>query len=161
MEGERFDAIARTMVGTTRRRAVRLLGGGALGGALLLVERNDAAARCPHSRRCGKHHCCPKGQLCGDKATNLCVTGAGTCPKKSDICAGIGEDFCGGGAVGSCWCVQSTTGATRCANSASINCANACSDDAACASLSPTAFCANVVGAGCCASPACALPCPS
>ncbi len=52
MDGERFDAIAKRLATSiTRRAALRLLGGGALGALGLEGWANDAAARCPAYKR--------------------------------------------------------------------------------------------------------------
>lgn len=94
MDDDRFDAIARTLgEGSSRRAALRLLAGGALGTALGWFGREDVGAqddaeddpevtdakkrkrrgnkkRCPAGRKCGQK-CCKPGLICrGGKCQN-------------------------------------------------------------------------------------------
>jgi hypothetical protein len=167
MEADRFDRLARALhAGGSRRVALQILTGGAIAGAAALLGDDEAAAGCPRSRRCGKGNCCPKGQLCGDKASKTCVTGQGTCAAGEDFCAGVGFGDCAStvGSPESCRCYTSIHGKTRCGSQFFLNgggCGTPCSKDAECRALFPNvpgAFC--VKTAGCCANGnACAAPC--
>jgi hypothetical protein len=105
MDTQRFDEITRTLAAaTSRRTALKLLGGGALAslGALLRPEgagacrrfkspcssgsqccsgRCSAAGRCacPTGRkRCGDR-CCPAGQTCCDPLCGTCTPPGAVC----------------------------------------------------------------------------------
>ena len=60
MDADRFDSLVRTLGSTTRRRALPLLAGGALGSLWALLRREDASAAC---RGVGKP-CTRSGQCC-------------------------------------------------------------------------------------------------
>jgi len=169
MDIKRFDRLARDVnqVGT-RRGALRLLGGGALAGAAALLGSEPAAARCKTPRRCGRHNCCPKGQICGDKATKTCVTGQGTCAAGDNRCADEtktcnGNDLCG--------CLPGKEdGKTRCVSLISLG--GCCGSDAHCVANNPDvpgAVCINIdacINEGCPDNAEtfngdCYAPCPS
>jgi len=134
MDTEQFDRLAREVnqVGT-RRGALRLLSGGTLAGALALVGGEPAAARCRGPRKCGRHNCCRKGEICGDKTTKTCVTGKGTCSAGDDYCADRTKT-CNDNAL--CGCLPTKEGGnTRCVSVIALG--GCCSTDANCAENRP------------------------
>jgi len=141
MDTKQFDRLARDVnqVGT-RRGALRLLGGGVLAGALALFGSEAADARCHGPRKCGRHHCCPKGEICGDKATKTCVAGQGTCSAGDSFCLDS-ENTCNGNDL--CGCLQrKEDGKTRCVSLLSLG--GCCGTDADCVIANP-----DVPGAAC------------
>jgi hypothetical protein len=101
---------------------------------------------------------CDPGDLC---VSTVCVTGQGTCANGDSVC--VNATTCNTG----CTCLQSTSGATRCAGDAFPGC-DVCQTDAECAALHPTVpgvFCGATPGfCACSANPAntrCVPPCPN
>ncbi|CAA9582508.1 MAG: hypothetical protein AVDCRST_MAG19-4204 [uncultured Thermomicrobiales bacterium] len=98
MDDRRFDDLARALSGgpAPRRAALRLLGGGALGGLLAVLGREDAAAACrAPSKVCARDsQCCSK--RCSRKGRCLC-TKAAHCPKPARACE---VAVCAGGRCG-------------------------------------------------------------
>jgi hypothetical protein len=88
MDHQRFDAITRAMAGgTSRRRVLKGLAGGALGGLVALVGMGDAEARrCrPIGRNCRAHADC-----CTDHCNNDGDLYQCTCPPGLGDCDGDG-----------------------------------------------------------------------
>lgn len=65
MDKERFDSLARAMAtGKSRRDVLKLLSGGAAGGALAVTAFDDASAEC-HAISCSSDaNCCPGAPYC-------------------------------------------------------------------------------------------------
>jgi hypothetical protein len=105
MDGERFDAITKAVGGTitSRRGALRLLGGGALGGILSEVGRDaqvDARKRCRKvGQRCHRHNCC--SGHCGADTSGYRSCRIAACVPLGGACNGnLGNtDCCQGGCV--------------------------------------------------------------
>jgi hypothetical protein len=96
----RFDRLTRLFGGTgSRRSALAALAG-------LGVATEEAAARCPRSRRCGRT-CCPRGKTCCDDERGTCCDDrvdccnpgrGGTCCARGTRCASpfgsrVGDDW--------------------------------------------------------------------
>ena len=90
MDGKRFDAMARALGGaaTGRRGALRLLGGGALGGLVGGFgrgERVDARRRCRKvGQHCHRHDCC-SGNCAADYLGNRSCRIA-ACVAEGEVC---------------------------------------------------------------------------
>ena len=72
MDGPRFDEWVRATArqGATRRAALRLMAGGALGGLLVRFGLGEAAAACARvGQRCARNYDCCDGEYCH---TNRC-----------------------------------------------------------------------------------------
>ena len=87
MDSRQFDALARTVAsGTTRRRVVRLIGGGGVAGALSMLgfrdvqgqEAGEEDARC----RGAGERCDRDGQCCAER----CISGQCTCKGPRGSC---------------------------------------------------------------------------
>lgn len=150
MDTDRFDALARSLTtGRSRRGAVRLLAAGTLSGAAALLRGQDTTARCRSSRRCGLQNCCPKGQICGDKASQTCVTGKGTCSAGDNRCDDPTK-MCNDYEL--CGCLPTKEGKTRCVSLLTLG--SCCGKDADCAESHP-----DVPGAVCMAPSDCNTDC--
>ena len=168
-----FDELSRAIAGTsTRRGALRILAGGALGGlaALFGLREAEAAPDCYEaghhcgndksccSGNCCNHVCCAAGQTCG--ANGQCQ---GAAP-----CAGV---ICGGNCINcatglintqNCQCVQCVApcpaGQTACANSC-CPAGQVCSNNACCSPITtcPSGQCGTISN-GCGGTLACECP---
>jgi len=81
VDSRKFDALARAVaVGTTRRGAVRILGGGALASALSLPGLRGVGAQEPADARCrgAGERCKRDGQCCAERCINRQCTCKGT-----------------------------------------------------------------------------------
>ena len=117
MDGERFDAIAKATATTSRRGALRLLAGGALGGLLTRLGPEDAAAACAGTVHCNGTNCsaCP-GTVCGPDPNRWCCLEHGAvCRTSSQCCSGRCKKK-PGAKRGRCKCPAGTTtcGTTGC-----------------------------------------------
>lgn len=97
MDGERFDAIAKTLAVTSRRRALMAAGGGLM--AVVLGRSVEGAA----------------AQQIGPLADDL------VCAREPVLCNRRGERAAVCGANGSCRCIKLANGDNRCVN-ANIQC---------------------------------------
>jgi hypothetical protein len=190
MDASRFDDLLRALASAaSRRRFVAALPGGLVAIGALLPSGEDAAAgcnkRCGQCKRCKSGRCRPRqnGTACKNDSTRQCcdgkccergdicvrgkcVTGQGTCADGEDTCD-VASSSCNGVAEDECTCVQTTSGATRCAANERIGDCGECQDDAFCKqTYGPTAFCADIGHGACgCKPPAdgpawCMRPCP-
>jgi hypothetical protein len=150
VDAKRFDRLVNDInrIGS-RRGALRLLGGGALAGALALLGREETAARCrPRSRKCGQGVCCPMGEICGDRATQTCVTGKGTCRTGANVCENSAKT-CNDNEL--CGCLPAKEGGkTRCVSL--ILLAGCCATDAQCVISNPGFPGAVCIDVGACTS---------
>ena len=186
MDADRFDALLRSLTSAASRRG--LVSG--LAGGLLAVfaasqtgqEALAACGRCGQCERCRNGRCRPKQnqtpcgaddtrQCCGGRCCgrgdicvrDKCVTGQGTCADGADTCL-LTNAACNGVDDDECTCVQTASGATRCAENARIGDCGECENDDFCRqTYGPRAFCADI-GHGTCGCPAatpnwCMLPC--
>ena len=128
MDADRFDAWTQSLVGPgSRRHALRLLAGGALGGLLGLAGAGEeAAARCPRRKRTGKLCTGPAGccsGICGCVNGQDCTCRKPTC-SATDGAACVGTTGCCDGkctAQGKCaisggGCTPACTGGRTCEN---------------------------------------------
>ncbi|MFL6043169.1 MAG: Hint domain-containing homing endonuclease [Gaiellales bacterium] len=145
-DASRLDVYARTLsAATTRRAALRLLAGGALGAVLPRFSADEAAAACVRAGKRLKHgqRCCPNAARSGGRCVCRSDDAAGTCTGRcgtvqdncgravdcGNTCAGT--DTCGGGgAANVCGCTpepRATTCSGRCGAEK-----NNCSQDVYC-----------------------------
>ena len=164
MDGNRFDDATRALAAagtTSRRQALRLLAGSALGGVLVLLGRGEAAAACQaNGTRCKEGKQCCSGRCVRKPGTDKKVCrraiGQSICTIENDSCGATQKDCAEPGSGDSCLCYVTTRGVSVCASSASTR---TCSTDLECAEEF------DVPGARCirCAfnatGRACALPC--
>ncbi len=168
MDSRRFDHLTRMLVteSPTRRGALRLLAGGAVGAVLGVLQPAGTDAvhfGCRHvGRRCDRARQCCSGLCQGPRGNKTCrAHDEGTCLLVQDACGPEGDhgNGCGTGVreeLGSCHCLITTGGASYCADGR--YCAP-CQRDKECA----RAY--GVPGAACVACPncpdgtMCALPC--
>lgn len=90
MDDRRFDALVRTLVTgpASRRAALRLLAGGALGGLLPSLGVREAAAGCAGTLACPAGDCTGcKGTVCGPHQ-KCCRPHDAVCTNKSQCCSG-------------------------------------------------------------------------
>src|SRR5215218_2561298 len=97
MDGSRFDQIARTLVVGSRRRALKGLVGGVLGG---LLARPGAAAVAPGCRGAGED-CAADADCCAGRcsadargepsATRCCLPKGRRCERGGQCCSGAGS----------------------------------------------------------------------
>jgi hypothetical protein len=132
-DANRLDVYARTLsAATTRRAALRLLAGGALGAVLPRFSADEAAAACVRVGKRPKHgqRCCPdavrSGRRCVCLSDDAAATCTGRCGTVQDNCVRAvdcgntcsGTDTCGGGgAANVCGCTpepRATTCSGRC-----------------------------------------------
>ena len=128
MDGSRFDALTKTLgTALTRRGVTRLLGGLSLGGVLVTLDSDEAAALLSGGAKCTKGSECKSGK-CLSNSTCSCSKAFPTCKQPSNPCKKATCDFdtkkcvtsnkkngtaCGSGTCqnGSCVC-----GSTTCAS---------------------------------------------
>ncbi len=129
MDGNRFDALTRSLSNeTSRRRVLKGLLGGAAGGALSLagLRRAGATHGRPAGATCIRNEHCASG-LC-DPQTRRC-----TCPGGTTACGGTCvSTACPAGATlsnASCQCVCTATGQPPCGTGAAAVC---CAEDLGC-----------------------------
>ncbi len=98
MDGHCFDDLTRALAeGTTRRRVLRGLAGGALAGAAALLERSPVTADgCKgEGKACKKDEQCCSGLVCipptGAQAT---AKSESTCQPPPPTCGGFGQPCC-------------------------------------------------------------------
>ena len=180
MDARRFDALLLSLFGSpSRRDALRLLAGAALGGGFVLLAGSRAETRRRRRRRKRKKRggprcspACGAGMRC---AAGTCVVGQGTCPEGAGNCA-AGSEFVPCAlqpqqVEENCLCRTSTEGQTRCADQGAIDervVCGQCGSSAECARLYPAipgVFCLLVTGEpGACCAPGtrgmCQAPCP-
>jgi len=174
MDATRFDALARTLTGSSRRG---VLGGLLLGGTVGLAGLTQAEAKKKHKKR-RKTKCAPPtikcGNACFDPSTDpancgrcgnacaasqvctggTCVTGIGTCAAGTNVCLNPLAGNCNGDPE--CFCLLAQGGATRCARYSDQPSLRLCEADADCADRGAGAFCprySNSCGG------ICAIPC--
>lgn len=125
-------------------------------------------ACCPAARSCGTV-CCDADQVCADPDAAICVTGQGTCETGANSCGAAGNlSLCNG--TNQCFCVQDTSGNTRCAipiEGISVADCGDCTNDSDCELLFPDVvgvFCGKDASGTNCGCPAgqniCGAPCP-
>ena len=155
-----FDALARTLAATrSRRRALGLLAGGALGGAMALLGRGEAAAACGTvGQPCdATRRCCP-GAACADNGRCRCKPGLTDCGGR---CRNLQTDENNCGKCGRVCAAGRTCCAGRCVNTANAEahcgkCGKACRADQIC--VGGTCLCPN--GTVPCQN-ACVAACPN
>ena len=144
MDGSRFDYLTKILAaGTSRRRALKDLLGGASGGALSLVglRRAGASHGRPLGATCMRNEHCASG-LC-DPATRRC-----TCLEGTTACGGQCVTTCPAGATpsgSSCQCVCTATGQPPCGTGAATVC---CAEGEACVAGACQALAAGTCTAG-------------
>ena len=162
MDGERFDAITRRLAaGASRRGALRLLAGGALGGLLARLGPQEAAATHAGCRHNGAS-CARAGQCCSgrcDSGTCRPCTKAGQCPQPANpcqraVCTGTGRcalrdkptgTACGEGQVccgGVCTVLGTNANCGGCGESCERTC-QACTGAGTCAAANEGAPCSD------------------
>ncbi len=109
----------------------------------------DLTTNSAHCGSCGK--ACGATQLC-DRGT--CVTGIGTCAAGANLC--LGPMAPGVSCNGSCVCIPTQAGATRCVQPP-LAPTEPCTADGDCAGFGPGAFCTPVVEL--CGTRFCVSPC--
>ena len=128
MNADRFDTLTKRVV--QRRNALQLLAGGTLMGALAVGSQDQAEARCPRSRRCGKGTCCPRGERCANPDTQVCVVPTASNP--DPICAGTpsccSTRKCGRG----CICQTTIEGGGFCYRKGKTACGETCTASSDC-----------------------------
>ena len=156
MEGTRFDLLARTMAGRTRRRFLTGLAG-TLGLAVVVESDAEAGKRNKHSKlKRNAYGCVDVGKPCRGNSANCCsgvcngkkpkkgkkdrsrcvAHNTGACQEGFDACKGV-DVTCGTGGL----CLETTGKASFCGDPDTDVCA-ACSRDADCeAMLGPGAAC--------------------
>jgi hypothetical protein len=149
----RFDDLTKIIAAgaTTRRRAIKLLAGTVLGGALARVRLGPGTAGAAGCRRVGEGcrsaaKCC-SGVCRGPKGKKTCrAHGVGTCRPEQDFC--LEEDgFCNG--TDECICLTTTGGALFCAAAGGI--CTVCERDRDCLELGfpPGSACVRLSGGRC------------
>ena len=164
MDGKLFDDATRALAApgaASRRQALRLLVGSALGGALVLLGRGGAAAACrANGTGCREGKQCCSGRCARKPGTDKKVCrraiGQSICTIEDDSCTAATKGCEAPGSGDTCFCYVTTRGVSVCASSASTR---TCSTVPECAEMF------DVPGARCirCAfnatGRACALPC--
>ena len=172
MDADRFEALLHSLIQSpSRRGALRLLAGAALGGALGWRGLADTEAgkrhkRCKHCgpcKRCKKGKCKPKsnGQACDDGGT--CQSGRCVppfCAGRNSCQDGNAITTCQASGAALCFCtVTAQTGSPFCA----LNAAGSGQEDCLVTPCPPGETCVDFTGGGCTDNPmggtACALPC--
>jgi hypothetical protein len=126
------------------------------------ADLKACGTRCIAKSICCTHADCGERRLC---VNGICIIGQGTCAAGRNACLGVNPTtMCNRTASPLCYCVQSTTGQTRCGHFAlSVTCGE-CLDDADCARIHPSApgaFCMQSdTTCGCVGSTYCVAPCP-
>lgn len=176
MDRERFDALTRRFAvdpAPSRRGMLRRLVGGALV-VLLGSPEVGVAGQAEAGRKRGNGRCSGLAKAC--KRDAQCCSGRcrkkkcrrarsappspfqGTCPAGADSCGGGGNVLCAvPGSQSLCGCLQTTAGATFCADFAVDDCTG-CASDADCAGGVPGSACVRIGGCGPCAA-TCKAPC--
>jgi hypothetical protein len=116
MDAKHFNRFARLLVTASRRRLLGGLPYAALGGLVGLGGVEEAAARCPRARRCGRHcckacfmqrdgdtgepdfrFCCPAGAVCPNpqgRQFDLCCYADEVCRPDGTCCRTCGDVCC-------------------------------------------------------------------
>lgn len=160
MDADRFDRFA-SNVGraTTRRGALRLLAGGALGAVLSVLGLAGVGANHTGCRHVGKP-CARKAQCC----SGVCKgpTGAKTCRAHHVGTCQAGQDWCTQGAAASCGppclCFV-TTGKARFCGRPTLFCAT-CARDKDCQGVTGTGSACMECAAACAEGTGCVPHCP-
>jgi hypothetical protein len=165
MDADRFDALARSLMGVapSRRQVFTGLAGSILATRATPLGFGEAGAthfgcvhvgkRCTHTRQCCSSRC---------KHGRCRAHHEGSCTAAKDVCL-TGEFGCGGG---SCVCKRTTGGANFCAVFGADSCME-CSTDAECADAfaAPGAACIDANHGNCLcpngSTTLCARPCPT
>lgn len=173
MDGTRFDAMAKARIAgsASRRGALRLLAGGALGLARQRLSRSGAAAQedeavgCLHfGRPCRRPGQCCSGVCRGKRGKETCrAHDAGTCRPNQNVCEQGNGAACNG--TLRCQCLATTGGARFCALGDAGACA-VCHRDRDCVAqgFGARSACVRVGGCDACAAEGgtlCAVPCSS
>ena len=140
MDHDRFDALARSLGDVaTRRHALRLLVGSALGAALGLLGGDGARAThggaCKHvDRRCANDRDCCSGRCRRGRCRK--TTDPDPACAGGDGCSGGVAIWCGPGGSMDCWCATTVEGGGICNwdNGCGAECATSadCGPDAVC-----------------------------
>jgi hypothetical protein len=182
MDDQRFDALAKTLSRTSRRRALRLFAGGALGAALTRVGLSSAGAQDGTvtasgsgggtGDRCNDSHDCKRGlRCCGSRCRSISTdeNNCGSCGTKCGAgetcvnggcfrnCRSARQGVCNTNACGSlCGCNTTLSGAGVCESLR-----GSCTDARACNSNSDCRSGQLCVNDSCCAGKpkVCARPC--
>jgi hypothetical protein len=188
MDAARFDTLLRSLAAASSRRGLLTgLAGSLLAALAAPLGGNEAMAACGGgcgqcercrngrcrpkqnetpcgsnaTRQCCDGRCCERGDIC---VRGKCVTGQGTCADGADTCL-LGNAACNGVDDHECTCVQTASGATRCAENSRIGDCGECDSDEFCReTYGAKAFCADI-GHGTCGCPPatpnwCMRPCP-
>jgi len=83
VDGQRFDDLTRSVTGISRRHALRLVAGGAIGGLATLLDR-DGAAACRRIRRA----CTRDNQCCSGRCDSQRGRCQGSCRNGQKLCNG-------------------------------------------------------------------------
>ena len=157
MDGDRFDALARSLAAhRPRRAALRALAGAALAGPLALVGAREAAARCLRNGEACRRgpQCCSgvcrrgeNGKKCRAAPSQL------TCTVERDVCAQGSAARCGPPG-NECYCWVTARGASFCGGNDGAYGAASCDECAGAGRV-----CVRGGGAFCDGPVACVLPC--
>lgn len=103
MDGQRFDALTKSLSSTSRRRALRLLAGGALGGVLAKVGLAEAAAQetAAVGDRCRRNRDCDRNERCCNRRCINVLSDERACGACGNRC-GSGETCINGACFRSC-----------------------------------------------------------
>ncbi len=163
MDPTHFDELTRSLTdGSSRRRLLQGLAGGALAAVAAALGVADAAAThwgCLHvGKPCRRDRQCCSGRCRGPKGNETCrAHHEGTCAAAKDTCITGTFDGCGGGA---CVCFRTTGGANFCGGEGPCH---ACTTDRDCESVTgPGSACVDVnhgICTGCGSTTRCVPPC--
>ena len=171
MDALRFDTLTRALTrDSSRRVALQLLTGAALGGLLTAVGLLPAEAThfdCRHVRKsCTRSRQCCSGRCRGPKGKKTCrAHGTGICTTSQDVCTqGEAGNECGTSPAGACVCAITTGGAPYCTQGTACFPCTKDTDTGCFGGTLPGAACIVCPGCQSASNPngtACAQPCPN
>lgn len=117
--------------------------------------------RCIARNKCCKHTDCGARRLC---ANGTCIIGQGTCAAGANACGGVNPSTaCNRTPDTVCYCLETTTGQTRCGKNPFLGTCAACLGDADCVRNHPDVpgvFCVQATGnCACSGTTVCVAPC--
>lgn len=117
--------------------------------------------RCIARNKCCKHTDCGARRLC---ANGTCIIGQGTCAAGANACGGVNPSTaCNRTPDTVCYCLETTTGQTRCGRNPFLGTCAACLGDADCVRNHPDVpgvFCVQATGnCACSGTTVCVAPC--
>jgi hypothetical protein len=166
MDAPQFDRLVRQIAGAaSRRQALRLLAGGALGllaglpsGAVATAQVEAASSCLKQGKDCKRGNQCCSG-LCHRKQCRR-APGQGICTIRNDACRENDADkVCGGAGFNLCGCFVTAAGRSFC-GSGQVDDAQACANDGECVTrLGDGARCVRGGPSDCPATPVCRRSC--